>query len=251
MKGTFFLKPLEFSLRVEGESWRQGEAIAGTLVAKNHGVQALPSGFQVKLARGTLKKVHQKVPGAFYEILSTFSALTGEIAPQAELSHSWRFQTDRNCPITDNTESLFLLYGCESEPEKMGHLQVTIKPDPVIEEFLKAFQIEFRFVVKSFKSSKRGVDVKLTPPDSRLFMMLDYAVLSFRFEGDALHVGYVFNLKDIQASSASVDVKKKKREFKQTFAPGEYRLSSGRFNHERLEAAAAEAVKQVEGKTLF
>lgn len=251
MKGTFFQKPLEFSLRVEGESWRQGEAIAGTLFAKNHGAQALPGGFQVKLARGTLKKVHQKVSGAFYEILATSSAPAGEIAPQAELGHSWRFQTDRNCPITDNTESLFLLYGSESETEKMGHLQVTIKPEPVIEEFLKAFQIEFRFVVKSFKSSKRGVDVKLMPPDSQHFTMLDYAQLSFRFDGDVLHVGYVFNLKEVQASSAAVDVKKKKKEFEQTFAPGEYRLSSGRFNHERLEAAAAEAIKQVEGKTLF
>lgn len=250
MKGTFFSKPLECGLRVEGESWRQGEPIAGTLVVKNHGAAAVPESFQVQLAKGRIKKVHQKVSGAF-KILATSQAPATELAPGGEMSHEWKFESDRNVPITDNSESLFLLYGQVTEPEKMGHLQVTVKPAPVIEAFLSAFQSSCRFVVKGLKAGKKGVEAKLAPPDSQTFMMLDYMVVSFRFEGETLHVDYVFNVKDVRASSSAVEVKKKKKEFEQVLAPGEYRLSSGHFNTHRLDAAATEAVKQVEGKISF
>ena len=37
MKGTFFQKPLELNLLVEGETWRQGDPITGSLTIKNHG----------------------------------------------------------------------------------------------------------------------------------------------------------------------------------------------------------------------
>jgi len=44
MKGTFFQKPLELELNIEGESWKQGDSVYGNLVVKNHG----PDSFSLK-----------------------------------------------------------------------------------------------------------------------------------------------------------------------------------------------------------
>jgi hypothetical protein len=239
MKGLFFQKPLEFSLNVNGESWKQGDEISGSLNVKSHAPGTEISAAQVHLAYGHLKKAHAKDPAAF------------TVLESATASPEWKFQTDRNAPITDSTHSLFLLYGAGEDLSKYGHIQLIMKPYWVIEDFLKELQVGFRFVIKTMKSSKGVLDVKVAPPDSRSFAALEQAFLSFYFEGDILNVEARFDVKKIEATAASVDMKKEKKAFQKSFSALDYLTSSGRFNHVRMEAAIREILEIVEQKILL
>ena len=258
MKGTFFQKPLEFRLSVDGETWRQGDSIEGVLTAKNHAAGALPvAGITVCLARGVLRKVHQKSSDAF-EILASASIPPSsgpELLPAQELSYPWKFGTDRNCPITDTLGSLFLLYGQNGSAQgagaQLGNIQIPVLPYEIITQFLDVVKTGFRFVIKGARWSKGNVDAKLAPPDSRGFAMLEQLQLLFHFEGETLHVEYGFRLKTVEASAASVELKKQKTAFKQSYEPALYRTSSGRFDHERVEKEIRDVLDQIEAKNIL
>jgi hypothetical protein len=244
MKGTFFQKPLEFNVKIEGESWRQGDGVAVTVSVKNHGSEALDlSSIGAYLAFGGLKKVRERSPKAF-EVLAKSTPLSGSLAPQKEFTFSHLFSTDRNCPITDNSKSLFLVYGQGSELEKLGMLQLAFHPFPLIEEFLNVFQTSFRFVRKAQCSVKKGVEIKLGPPTSKVFAALEGLVLIFRFDGENLEIHYTFNTKALEATAASVDMKKKKTQFSRVYTPDIYLRPSGRFDHERIEPAIREDLEK-------
>jgi hypothetical protein len=247
MKGTLFQKPLEFNLHVEGESWKQGDPVRGSLLVKNHGTESVAlSEIRVHLAEGGLKKVRLKTPGAF-EVLSSISGPeVGLLEPGKEATIPWSFLTDRNSSITDSFNSPFLVYGRGEALETLGQLQLFFHPYEIIQEFIKIIGTRFRFVVKSQRGVKRGVDIKLVPPaGSKAFSSLEHLVLSFRFEGETLELRYSFQVKKLEASAAAVDVKKQKSELEQSFTPEQYRVPSGRVNDELLESAIGEALKAI------
>jgi hypothetical protein len=239
MKGVFFQKPLEFSLNINGESWKQGDEISGSLTVKSHSAEAAPPSAQVHLAYGHLKKAHAKDPRAF-EILASSTA-----------SPDWTFKTDRNAPITDSVHSLFILYGTGEDLSKFGHLQLVVHPYWVIQEFLKELEVGFRFVLKNMKSNKGLLEAKIAPPTSRSFAAVEQAVLSFRFKDEWLEVEATFDVKKIEASAASVDMKKEKKAFQKSYSSADYLTPSGRFNHERMEVAIREILGVAESKVLL
>jgi hypothetical protein len=249
MKGTSFQKPLEFNLRVDGETWHQGDSVSGVLLVKNHGTEATSlQEIHLHLALGELKKVRAKSTDAFTVLNSKPIGTGEELLPQRELSFPWTFETDRNFPITDSTKSPFLLYGHGEGIEKLAQLQINVQPYWLIQEFLKILQTHFRFVVKSQKSNKGKVEVKLVPPDSKKFAKLEQLTLQIKFEAESMAVQYIFQVKKIEASAASVNVKKQKEEAEQVFSPDQYLIPSGRLNHELLETAVQEALDLVESK---
>jgi hypothetical protein len=64
-------------------------------------------------------------------------------------------------------------------------------------------------------------------------------------------VHYSFQVKKLEATAASFEVSKLKKEQEQVFAPSDYRTPSGRPNHERIAAAIREALSAVESKITF
>ena len=252
MKGTYFQRPLELSLKVNGESWKQGDAIEGTLVVRNHDSAAISvTNAQVYLAHADLKKVRQKNPGSFKIFSNVSLQFPNQVEAQHEIACDWRLATEQNSPITDKTSSLFLLYGLGDDVEKLGQLQVLMNPHALIQEFIKTITIQFRFVLKSQKFGKGYTEVKLTPPTAQGFASLDHVTLYFRFEGESLQVRSIFDVKKIEATAASFDMKKLKKEFSQTLAQNQLYLPSGRVNHESLETAIKAALELVESKVLF
>ena len=249
MKGAFFQKPLEFQLRVEGETWHQGNPVHGTLEVKNHGSEPFPLvNARIELALGGLKKVREKVPGAFRPIAALPWEGSAVLAPGESASFSWSFQTDRNCPITDTGHSLFLLYGAGDAPEKMGQLQLAFQPDAIVLEFLKTLSIQFRFVKKTQKSTKDHVETKLSPPDSKNFSMLEYLFLLTRFEGDELGLRYRFQVKKVKPTPGSPEVAKDKKEIEQRLGSAQYLQPSGRINFDAFENAIREALLEIDPK---
>lgn len=253
MKGIYFQKPLESILKVDGETWRQGDSVSGTLEIRNHGSEPVaPSQAHVMLTRGELKKVRAKDAAAFQVIQSVKVGNDSMIAPGATASFPWTVSTDRNGPVTDSMASPFLLYGVGESPETLGQLQLTFEPHELLQEFIKSFSVGFRFVLKSRRSSKGGwVEFKLDPPDSKAFSTLELLVLSARFDGEAVDLEYEFQLKKIEATVAGTHVKKLKKQFEQRLEPHQLRVPSGRINYEQMEAGIGEALQQVESKILF
>ncbi|MEK6579332.1 MAG: hypothetical protein AABZ55_08920, partial [Bdellovibrionota bacterium] len=136
MKGIFFKYPLEFQLHVDGETWKQGDFIQGRLIVKNRGAAPVSlNSIQVQLALGELKKVRAKSEHAFKAIETAPLKTSENLIPEKEYSLEWKFKTDRNCPISDASSSLFLLYGSGEDPKQLGQLQANIQPEFVIQEF--------------------------------------------------------------------------------------------------------------------
>lgn len=254
MKGTTFQKPIEFNLHINGEAWNQGDPISGTVVVRNHGNEPLAlADVKVWLAHGALRKVHQKSDDPF-DILETVSFETaGQVAPKETATLEWKFALDRNCRITDKSSSLFILYGREAAGLLPGALQLTVNPFQLIQDYLKEFTTQHRFVLKSLRATvKNQVDAKLAPPDSKAFTTLDYISLLIKMDGDNLELKYVFNGKKVEASNAStIEVAKKKKEVKQTLEPKQYRTETGRLNHVFIEQSIKAALSEVEAKVIF
>lgn len=244
MKGVFFQKPFEFNLLVEGETWRQGDPIQGTLTIKNRSDQAAPlEGNAVSLGYGSIKKVHANKSEAL-DILALVPFSASSVPAQGEATFPWKFETERNSPITDTVGSPFLFYG------SAGILQLRVSPDPIVEEFFQALQTQFRFVKKSQKSSKTRIVTKLDPPSAQGFRFLEQLIVTTEFEGDTLHVNYAFEMKKLEASPASSQITVSKKGIDQSFGPQDYKIPSGRFNHEKIEASIREALSTVENKIL-
>lgn len=245
MKGMFFRKPFEFSLEVAGESWKQGEKISGVLRVKNHSAETGP-GYQVCLARASLKKVKDKALGAM-TILETRSW----DADSGETSFPWEFETSSSFPITDSTESAYLLYGSGENPDELGRLQLLVEPSPEIQGFIGVFETEFRFVKKGWKQSKRGVEVKLAPPASKAFAMLERAVLTFECRNELLLVDYDFQVKKVNADAASLSVTKASKNFAQELELKAFRTPYGRLDSDQMGKWIREAIDQVESKVVY
>lgn len=247
MKGTVFQRPLEFNLVIDGESWQQGDPIFGTLTVRNHGKEPLDmSEVCLHLALGELKKVRLKSPEAFDVLKSAELGANGQLQPGSSTEFSWRFETDRNFPITDNLKSPFILYGRGTALEQLGQLELAVNPFAIIDEFIKTLQIQFRFVVKGRKWSKGKVEFKLAPPDSKALGMVEHLNAQFQFEQETLNVKYSFHVKKLEATAASVAMSKGKKETEQSFTLQDYRLPSGRLNHERIERGIAAAIELVQ-----
>lgn len=255
MRGIFFQKPLEFGIKTDGESWRQGDTMSGILTLRNHGTEPVSIDPRVVLAAGELKKVRAKSEGAFRTLAEwgDFSRPI-QLGPQQAHELSWSFTLDVNAPITDSSKSPFLLYGASSTPDQLdqlGQLQLNIVPSLVFEEFLNVFQARFRFVVKTRKFSKERVEVKLAPPDGQAFAALEHLMVGLEFsksDRETLHIHYTFTTKRLEASAASIDVSKQKKALFQEISSGQYRLPSGRLDDERFEAAIREALDAGESK---
>lgn len=240
MKGTFFRNGIEYRIVTDGESWSQGDRVSGYLEVKTS-VGTSPAPARVALVHGVLKKVRTKAGDAFEWLQE--KTIDG--------SGKWEFRTGRNSPITDATSSLFLLYGGTEpvgEGSSLGQLQLSLKPDPVIQVFLDVLQARFRFVLKALKATKDGMQAKLTPPSAQSLSMIEQVLLSFVFDSDAvdaaLNIGYEFYVKSYDASAGSVDLKKKKKKREVSFAASQYRTSSNRIDDERFEMEIKAAIDE-------
>ena len=252
MKGTIFQKPLEFQIRIDGETWNQGDRVSGELTIKNHGPEPVPlSAVKVLLAHGGLKKVHARAVGAFKVQSQTSITEPEKLAPTGETVFPWFFPLDRNSPVSDNSASLFLVYGQCDVLEKAGQLQLNVQPFAIIQEFLKTLEIDFRFVRKNQKALKAGLEVKLDPPDSRSFSSVDQLALNFRFEEETIHIHYVFHIRKVEPTATSAEVTKQTRELEQQLEKNHYTLPSGRPNHAAMASSIREALDLVESKVLF
>jgi len=243
VKGTSFQKPLELQLVIEGESWHQGDRVAGTLRVRNHGPEPVPMGeMRVVVAHGADKKVKAKAPDGFTVVETIQPAKKGEtLAPGAQSAPlPWEYRIDVNGPISDANGSLYVLYGRGETPSGLGNLQLIVKPNRHFLEILEVLAYTFKFVTKATSAAKGGaVEAALAPPTGRAHASVTELLLTLRLEkGQAIDARFAFDVNELDASKGGIALKRAVKEFRRTLTPEQYLLS---FN-QRLNKDAVEKV---------
>jgi hypothetical protein len=244
MKGVFIDQQLEFRLEVPKDGAEQGDSLPCTLTVKNHGSASRVLGDLIlELGCGDPKSVADK-DADFEKISSAELSLPWEIAPQQQKNSAWTFALDKNCAVTEKSHSMLFRFGSTSGT--LGRLGVAVKPHAYFAAVMELLETSFQFIRKGEKSSKGWMNAKFKPSASKKFSMLNELVLGMRFEGTALLLRFMFNVKKFEgAGTNQVNVKKAKTEVEKRLEENEYLISGGFMNHEALEAAIAAALETV------
>lgn len=223
MKGTIFLKPLEYNIEAAGEKWRQGDKVKGTLKVKNHSAENIDLPLlKVSLSEGQYKKIKTRDAKAWKALSETKLEDKFTLKPHEEKSYSFEYTLPENCLITDKNASLYLAF-FDKDEQPAGHIELVIEPKLVIGQILEAIQSFIRFKVVQTKFTKGMVEVKLSPPSSsRELSTIDNLILSMSEVEKTLTLKYEFNMRVLDMTGGAMQAQKKTREFEQTFTSKQY-----------------------------
>ncbi len=244
MKGLLFHEQLEIRVDVAGEEFEQGDQVVSAITIKNRGgTKKLVDGPFLQLAVGDSKKLAQKSEKAVQILTSSELNTSFNLGPDEDKKIPWTFELDRNCPITDKSHSLYLLYGLRVAAR--AHLQLNVRPHAHIEGVLTIFETSFQFDPRGMKSRAGWVVATLKPPASRRFTVVEALELGLRFEGEKLFLHYTFKVKGLEAGPMTLEIKKKKIELTRELVPGDYMSSAGFVDSALLEPKIEEALCSV------
>lgn len=254
-KGSFFMKGIiikqgvQFHCELQGENWRQGEQILGSLELLG---SSYNQDLNIRLAIGQDKKVSKKDVDAF-EILEEVNL---------ERPGQFSFQLPANAFLSEKSKSLYLLFGGKDfDFPDYGSLRLEIRPEIVIEEFLGIFVDQMRFKLKSCKSKIRPgkpntTEAKLEAPEKGDYQNIDSLTLHLSFieseEGKKqLSLNYQFTLKKLAYGEGDMAVKKEKYQIMQNLSEREF-LFYGKDPHlENYRKHIELALEEVKSKKQF
>ncbi len=250
MKGNYVQGPLLWEIETKGENWPQGAFIEGRIGIKNQGTEGQSLGRPgVGLCFGGFRGVHAKNEKALKREQESFLEQGLVLAPGEARSLDFKFQLPPNCPITDKRASYYLSYG----PEAQGsHLQLTVAPRPLFMKTVELLGNFQRFKLKEFKASKKGVEFKLIPPQSRDLAGVENLILTMRMEGEDLQMDFLFNTRKMNlALPISAPPEKEVKEISKALTPKQYLMGRDMPNQDALLKVLEEAVAHVKMRPLL
>ncbi len=251
MKAMTFVKPLEYTLEAEGEKWQQGATIKGTLKVKNHSTENVEiRGPLVTLSEGHYKRIKAKEKNA-WKVLSTIKLDESfSIKDQDIKNYSFEFHLPQDCLITDKGGSLYLAFFEGSETWPIGHIELVVGPKMIISQILEIFENFLRFKVTHIKSAKGAVEVKLTPPTSRDFSTIDSLILNIAEVDENLTLKYLFNVRVLDMTGATMQAQKKTKELEQKFNSKQYFIYGESLNQDFILESLTSVLNEVKPKFL-
>ncbi len=252
MRSTFFQKPLQYQIAIDGESWDQGEKIKGKLIVRNMSSETVfVNVSQVILAYG-LKKNIKEGNDSPWEVLEKQVLANNISLPEGgEKSYEWIFQLATDCPITDKQGGLYLLFGGEDTLSEGGRLDLPVILHTILQNFLQTFTTQFFFLEKYQKRKSEWTEVKLMPPESKEFPNMDYVRCLLRISREHLEVHYLFKMSGLGRSGEKMTVTKKNRELKQKIPPEKYLQSGGFPNRACFRENIDEALNIARPEVIF
>ncbi len=250
MKGTLFQKPLEFNLEVHGETWHQGSDITGTLNVTNHGSESVElASYGIALALGNMRKVKAKDAGAFvFDTTTIFEQKTISAGAKAQLNFTYSLPL--NSPISDKTQSPYLVYG--NLENRDGNLKLSIEPSQTFKPLIDVLDVFFRFKIKERKSAKTTVDFKLVTPDAKEFKALDSLVLKMKELPDqGIDLKFQFQMKNVGVNAGAIEVKKSKDERTLKLSASDYLFQKNAPNQDAIRKLFQGIFDEVLPKQLF
>lgn len=249
MKGTFFIKPLEFNIDIQGESFEQGNTITGAVKMKSHqGTVEGADQFGVTLALVDQKKIKNKKEDAFTIVDKVSFPKEGA---SEEMNLDFSFKLSSTCPVTTKGSSLYLLCGQLDQPLEAGALELSIAPHPWIKEIIETLTLFFRFKVKGFKSKKDSVEYKIVAPDSKEFGAIKQLTLLAKMEGENIALNYQFNVSKLSYGAEGVQAKDQTLKYNQELSPKDYKQFGDSPNQEGIKNKLSEILDQVKRGTLI
>lgn len=251
MKGTFFQKPMEFNIEAKGESWTQNSLLGGSLTIKNHSTDKLElAQLGCHLCVGSNKKVKAKDPSAFNLYDNKLFEQT-HLGSKESLSFDFSFKLGESCPITDSTNSLYLVVGNIQKPFDTGILQLNITPAKEITNFIEIFETYFKFKFKSLKSKKDYIEAKVVAPSSKDWTALQSLTVFMRLQDAKLEIKFNAKVKKIsfdkltagQAKDTTLDIVK-------IMDKEQYSGFGGSANIENIKFVIQEVLEQLKVKPL-
>ena len=243
MRGVYIQKPLEFRLEISIECGVQGSPVPCALTVRNHGSESvLLSEMQLSLALGNLKKVKVKDEDAFQVLTSAPLDRASTVVPGGVATFSWDLVLEKNAPISDKAQTLYLLYGNSASAPLLGQLPLTVTMHPHYRAIFDTCETVFSFINKG-ESWKNGYTaVKYKAPDLRKFSLVDEISIGVRsVDGEELELAYDFKIKKLDATAHSLNFKKGKAEVIQSWKSSDYLFGGGFIRQEFLERSLEEA----------
>lgn len=223
MKGTIFLKSLEYNIIADGERWHQGDKIKGVLKIRNHSADSIELPLlKISLAVGNFKKIKSKDKKAWESLAEISLAEKCFINASDEKEFPWSFQLPEDCQITDKSGSVYLTFTDQDEAWPAGQLEIVVDPKMVMLQFLEILQNFLRFKTVQTKFSKGMVEVKLNPPNSRELSHVESLVLRMREVDKTLDLEYVFNMHVFETVAGNVIAQKKVKQVDQKLSSKQY-----------------------------
>jgi len=246
MRAVFIQKPLELRVEVPGDQIIQGSAVPCTLSVKNHGDSPFSChDLTLRLALADLKKIKAKAADACVTLGEAQLDREITIAPGASVSFSWEFAGDRNAPITDKSQSPYLVFGTATEGAVLGQQPITVVMHPHYRALFDTLETVFSFINKGESWKDGRTSVKYKAPDIRKLSLVEEMTVSARFVDDSLEVLYAFKIKKFEAGAQSLNVKRGKAELTQVWTPSQYLFGDGFIRQEFLDRSIEEALSTV------
>ena len=243
MRSVFFQNPLEYQIQTNDEEWNQGDSIKGRLRVRNMSKSPVSSiNCKVTLAFEIRKEMKTADPQAWKVLLEKIPISQENLPPQSEISAEWELKLTNECPITDKSASLFLLFGGEKVLEEGGRIDLIVQLHPTLQSFLQTFTTQFKFLEKYRKSKEEYTEIKLVPPESKEFPNLEQILCLLRIHDDQLESIFRFRMKGFSRDGENMKVVKKKREFEILMKPDEYLLPGDFPNRNLFREKISEAL---------
>lgn len=252
MKGTFFNKPLEFSIDIDGESFRQGGQLKGSLLVRNHGDEDVNlSSFGVSLAQTDSKKLKAKNLKGLTNIQALNFASDKVLSSKGEESLEWEFDLPSDSPISEKSSGPYIYYGPVEEVFEGGHLELQVLPIEILEKYIEIFENFHRFKRKALKNKKGFIDVQYTCPGGKELGQIEKLNQQLRIVDSKLEVNWIFKLNKLGYKDGSVVEEKVEKIFEQSLDKKAY-MDFGDFpNQDGILASIKEVLDQAAKKDIF
>jgi hypothetical protein len=251
MKGTFFQKPLEYKVEISGESWSQGSPLKGSLVVINHSRDEIDlSKIGCHLCFCNTKKLKAKDIKA---IVLQESVLFSEtiLKAKSESLMEFEFNLKSDCPITENTASLYLICADIEKPFEGGQLELKVTPIKIINDFIEIFEQFFRFKFKALRNKKQYIDAKIAAPDSKDWTSIQAFNILMKLSDESLELNFVFKLKKMSYTDDINKTKDTILEIKKIMTKREYSGFRDSPNQDNIMKVIAEVLEQVKLKPVI
>lgn len=248
MKAISILKPLELSIETKEESWIQGSTIQGLFKIRNlEASDYQVSQFKIALGYADIKKVHAKKADCF-KIHDHLDLPQQAIKPNGILEFPFEFKLPPNITVSDKKASFHLLYG---KSDSLFHLQIAVLPQPIFLELVKLLDTFFRFKLKEFKGTGKGIEFILIPPTSRDYASVECLSLALSTEEEKLILDFTFSLKKLDLTGITNKLVKEIKVISKTLSPKEYLMGKTYLDQDKLLKAFELILNEVKVKGLF
>lgn len=250
MKGTFFQKPLEYTIDIRGESWTQGSRLMGSLNVKNHNDEDVDlSTIGVFLAHVDSKKFKAKNEKAFSIREDSLFDSGTTLSKDEVKTCRFQFQLPKDCPITEKSGSLYLVCANKSNLFNGGHLELNITPFKLIMDFIQVLEFQHRFKIKSLKNKKDSIEATIAVPTTKDLTSVQKLKILLRMNGEDLETVFQFKLKKAVYGEGGVSTEDVDLNIERVLTKADYEIFGDAFNQEGVSNIVNEIMGKVKVKS--